>query len=189
MSEWQSLTDEEIYTAIPWSECNMQSEVHTTVRTLEKLLREKNAKSADSEPVMDDAMIEFLEGMSVSVDVRTGEHDAEHRYFGTVTEVMYDPEDKHGVTLLVQDAEPNFIKPADSEPVAWRTRRNGVWSYHANEPHGIPSTPLYTTPQPTPPHLAALWEARDVIVNGIHPDDARAYKAIQSINTILGDKP
>lgn len=57
-------------------------------------------------------MREWLEGMSVSVDVSTGDHDEQHRYFGTVTEVMDAPADKHGVTLLVQDAEPNFAAPA-----------------------------------------------------------------------------
>jgi hypothetical protein len=36
---------------------------------------------------------------------------ASHRYFGTVTEVMDDIADKHGVVLLVQDAEPNFTTP------------------------------------------------------------------------------
>jgi hypothetical protein len=60
---------------------------------------------------MNDKMRAFIEGMSVSVDVSTGEHDAGHRYFGTVTEVMDDLDDKHGVTLLVQDAEPNFTRP------------------------------------------------------------------------------
>lgn len=54
---------------------------------------------------------ELIEGMSVSVDVSTGEDDAGHRYFGTVTEVMDAPDDKCGVTLLVQDAEPNFEAP------------------------------------------------------------------------------
>ena len=53
----------------------------------------------------------MIEGMSVSVDVSTGDHDAGHRYFGTVTEVMECQGDKHGVTLLVQDAEPNFAAP------------------------------------------------------------------------------
>lgn len=57
---------------------------------------------------LSDALRAFIEGMSVSVDVSTGEADSGHRYFGTVTEVMDDPEDKHGVTLLVQDATPNF---------------------------------------------------------------------------------
>jgi len=56
--------------------------------------------------------------MSVSVDVSTGDHDAEHRYFGTVTEVMDDHSDKHGVTLLVQDATPNFSNPTSkAQPV------------------------------------------------------------------------
>ena len=50
----------------------------------------------------------LLKGMSVSVDVSTGDHDSGNRYFGTVTEVMEAELDKHGVTLLVQDAEPNF---------------------------------------------------------------------------------
>lgn len=63
-----------------------------------------------AEPVarMSARMRDFIEGMSVSVDVSTGDHDEGHRYFGTVTEVMDAPADKHGVTLLVQDAEPNF---------------------------------------------------------------------------------
>jgi ribosomal protein L21E len=57
---------------------------------------------------MSDEMRSYIEGMSVSVDVSTSENDAGNRYFGTVTEVMDDQDDKHGVTLLVQDAQPNF---------------------------------------------------------------------------------
>lgn len=57
---------------------------------------------------MADPVRDYITGMSVSVDVSTGEDDAHHRYFGTVTEVMDDNGDKHGVTLLVQDAKPNF---------------------------------------------------------------------------------
>lgn len=51
---------------------------------------------------------DWMTGMFVSVDVSTGDSDEGHRYFGTVTEVMDDPGEKHGVALLVQDAEPNF---------------------------------------------------------------------------------
>lgn len=52
---------------------------------------------------------DYIEGMSVSIDVSTGEHDAGNRYYGFVSEVMDDPDDKHGVTLLVQDdVRPNF---------------------------------------------------------------------------------
>ena len=57
---------------------------------------------------MSDELRSLIEGMTVSVDVSTGDHDAGNRYFGTVTEVMDDISDKHGVTLLVQDAKPNF---------------------------------------------------------------------------------
>lgn len=56
-------------------------------------------------------LLEKIEGMSVSVDVSTGDHDFGQRYFGTVTEIMDCPNEKHGVTLLVQDAEPNFTTP------------------------------------------------------------------------------
>lgn len=60
---------------------------------------------------MPDGLRDLIEGMSVSVDVSTGEDDSGNRYFGTVTEVMDDEFDKHGVTLLVQDAKPNFDTP------------------------------------------------------------------------------
>lgn len=63
---------------------------------------------AGPDGMMRDELRNMIEGMSVSVDVSTGDHDAGHRYFGTVTEVMDCRDDKHGVTLLVQDAEPNF---------------------------------------------------------------------------------
>jgi len=65
---------------------------------------------------MSPEMRSYIEGMSVSVDVSTGDHDAGHRYFGTVTEVMDCKGDKHGVTLLVQDAKPNFSQAPQAEP-------------------------------------------------------------------------
>lgn len=56
---------------------------------------------------------DLLHGMSVSVDVSTGEADAMHRYFGTINEVMDGHHgEKNGVVLLVADAEPNFATPA-----------------------------------------------------------------------------
>ena len=63
---------------------------------------------------MGDKLRDMIEGMSVSVDVSTDDATAGHRYFGTVTEVMECQGDKYGVTLLVQDAEPNFKAQADS---------------------------------------------------------------------------
>lgn len=81
---------------------------------------------------LSDELRSMIEGMSVSVDVSTGDHDAGHRYFGTVTEVMECQGDKHGGTLLVQDAEPNF--PAQPAPgvesnTAGATPVNPHWDY------------------------------------------------------------
>jgi hypothetical protein len=54
-------------------------------------------------------LAKLVEGMEVSVDVSTGDHDAGHRYFGTVSEAMDHAGSKHGVILLVQgDVTPNF---------------------------------------------------------------------------------
>lgn len=62
---------------------------------------------------LNDAARTAIEGMSVSVDVSTGEGDAGNRYFGTVTEIMdANSSDKHGVVLLVQDASANFNPPS-----------------------------------------------------------------------------
>lgn len=103
---------------------------------------------------MSGAMRDLIEGMSVSVDVSTGEHDAGRRYFGTVTEVMDAPEDKHGVTLLVQDAEPNFEQPqVEHEPVSWIENFGGSVAYGPIQeaarklPKGV-RFDLYTNPQP-----------------------------------------
>lgn len=62
----------------------------------------------------------WIEGMSVSLDVSTGEHDADHRYYGVVSEVMDCDGDKHGVTLLVYDAKPNFEPVSDDKRDAER---------------------------------------------------------------------
>lgn len=51
---------------------------------------------------------EVIEGMSVSVDVSTNDHDSGNRLFGVVNEVMEDLYDKNGYTLLVYETEPNF---------------------------------------------------------------------------------
>lgn len=56
----------------------------------------------------EDDLAELLQDLTVSVDVSTCDEDAGNRYFGTVTEVMHSPDDKLGITLLVQDARPNF---------------------------------------------------------------------------------
>lgn len=94
----------------------------------------------------------LIEGMSVSVDVSTGEDDAGHRLFGSVCEVMDDPQSKHGVTLLIHDAEPNFVamavprsvpetetsctaqgvcsRPYDANHIAWELERTALGEAH-----------------------------------------------------------
>ena len=49
----------------------------------------------------------LVQGMEVSIDVSTGDHDAGHRLFGTVA-VQESQKGKHGLILLVQDPQPNF---------------------------------------------------------------------------------
>lgn len=80
------------------------------------------ATQASAEPVdrhgqMTDAMRDFITGMSVSVDVSTGEDDAYNRLFGVVNEVMDCDGDKHGVTLLVYDATANFAAPSSAPSI------------------------------------------------------------------------
>ncbi len=50
----------------------------------------------------------IVEGMEVSIDVSVGEHDASHRFFGTVALAQENQGSKHGLILLVQEPTPNF---------------------------------------------------------------------------------
>lgn len=89
-------------------------------RAIEREVRDSLAGCApklelDDHSRMSDDMRSYIVGMSVSVDVSTGDDDLGHRYMGTVTEVMDDRFDKHGVTLLVQDAKPNFTRPMPAD--------------------------------------------------------------------------
>ena len=122
----------------------------------------------------------MIEGMSVSLDVSTGDHDAGHRYFGTVTEVMECQGDKHGVTLLVQDAEPNFAAPtpqaAQPAPATQQVgervyafRRKGLADFCtcdearygelSNKPHLFETRIFYTAPQSLAAQAPATQQA------------------------------
>ena len=57
----------------------------------------------------------LVEGMEVSIDVSTGDHDSGNRLFGSVTLVQENQGSKHGLILLVQDPEANF-KTAAQQP-------------------------------------------------------------------------
>jgi len=56
-------------------------------------------------------LIEWLEGMEVSVDVSTCDADHGNRLFGKVTEVSELEGAKNGVILLVQEPDANFTAP------------------------------------------------------------------------------
>lgn len=102
---------------------------------------------------------ELVTGMSVSVDVSTGDDDAGNRYFGTVTVAQEDLHDKHGLTLLVQDAKPNFTAPAASEQDAL-TAPDGfeqVWL--------VCKHPLW----PQPMECRSFQEAHGVLEHDPHP--------------------
>ena len=67
------------------------------------------------QPLTPQQIADAVEGMTVSVDVSTCDADEQHRVFGRITEAMEDPEGKHGLVLLVQDAvELNFDRLAAS---------------------------------------------------------------------------
>lgn len=92
------------------------------------------------------AIADLVEGMTVSVDVSTGEHDSGNRLFGTVTECMMDSDGKHGLILLVQDPEPNF---------------------KAKHPAAAPAETNYTANRETAPTVVEFENGRKVwIVDG-----------------------
>jgi hypothetical protein len=124
--------------------------------------------AAQSAPVQTADIAALVEGMEVSIDVSTGDHDSGNRLFGTVTLAQENQGSKHGLILLVQEPEANFktttppaAQPAMQEPVAWRVKvetklRDGsVDSGYQlrNERLSAYDEPLYTTPpaaQPAP---------------------------------------
>lgn len=111
-----SIIDEHIAEADKQSRAELADNQMDAVRQWRAVVSTLKALRSDIadavEPPMPHGLREWIEGMTVSVDVSTSEDDADHRYFGTVTEVMDAPDDKHGVTLLVQDAKPNFTAQA-----------------------------------------------------------------------------
>ena len=123
----------------------------------------------------------FVEGMEVSIDVSTGDHDSTNRLFGTVTLVQQNQGSKHGLILLVQDPAPNF-KPAAQpaqEPVA-RVIFSGeeiVWL--TDEPLES-NTLLYTAPPQRP------WV-------GLTPEETSGFTqhemtVVKYVNKVLREK-
>jgi hypothetical protein len=70
-----------------------------------KAIKQALAAPTVQEPVDIAALVE---GMEVSIDVSTGDHDSGNRLFGSVTMAQENQGSKHGLILLVQDPEANF---------------------------------------------------------------------------------
>lgn len=108
-AEFERVLANEVYGGMP----ELISDHWDSVKGEYKLFQHQAAwiawQAARRAPVVGD-IADFITGMSVSVDVSTGDHDSGNRFFGTVTEVMEESGDKHGITLLVQNAEPNFVR-------------------------------------------------------------------------------
>ena len=90
-------------------------------------------KEALAQPAQDVAAL--VEGMEVSIDVSTGDHDSGNRLFGVVDLVQENHGSKHGLILLVQEPKANFKEAlAQPEPVAWRTfDGEGGYDYRSYE--------------------------------------------------------
>ena len=87
----------------------------------------------------------LIQGMEVSIDVSTGDHDAGHRLFGTVTLVQENQGGKHGLILLVQDPEPNFKAQPEQEP--WCMKMNGCKTKCEDCPDEAAQPPLPVQPE------------------------------------------
>jgi hypothetical protein len=104
--------------------------VDATEIALEALGKQKPAQEPKD-------IAELVEGMEVSIDVSTGDHDSGHRLFGSVTLVQENQGSKHGLILLVQDPEANFkAQPAAvQEPMSTMqpvVKIDGVSRFKAN---------------------------------------------------------
>jgi hypothetical protein len=81
---------------------------------------------------------ELVEGMEVSIDVSTGDHDSGNRLFGTVTLAQENQGSKHGLILLVQNPEANF-KTA-TPPAAQPAPVQEPWGFHIQFNNGKDAT-------------------------------------------------
>jgi hypothetical protein len=134
-------------------------------------------------PPTREQLAELVEGMEVSVDVSTGDHDAEHRIFGKITEAMDHPGAKHDVILLVQDGiERNFDEPAEDRVDLEALNRAGIVTGRVKVGAGVysmttqlgelaPAAPSVDLP---PRVLDVLWQSAGV--SSYHPDGDQADK-------------
>jgi hypothetical protein len=122
---------------------------------------------------MDAGVREAILGMTVSVDVSTGDDDATRRYFGTVTELMDSSgDDKNGVTLLVQDAEPNFS--TDTEPVPMILLCPSCNLQHIDAPKGAWKNPPHKSHLCH--HCGSIWRPADTPTYGVASIETKGKK-------------
>jgi len=131
-----------------WNEASTEStgEIQAALTVLAAPVGAGVVPHLNSDGRLSDDLRDLIEGMSVSIDVSTGEHDSGNRLFGVVSEVMNDNNDKCGVTLLVYDAKPNFTQGAgvvpEADPDAW-IRKTDITELTDSEPETEGWTPLY----------------------------------------------
>jgi hypothetical protein len=94
-------------------------------------------------------IVALVEGMEVSIDVSTGEHDARHRLFGTVTLAQENQGSKHGLILLVQEPTPNFKVSLVQEPDIYPEEARDM---------GLEAVAYYTTPPAAPVPCCGKYE-------------------------------
>jgi hypothetical protein len=134
-------------------------------------------------PPTREQLAELVEGMEVSVDVSTGDHDAEHRIFGKITEAMDHPGAKHDVILLVQDGiERNFDEPAEDRVDLEALNRAGIVTGRVKvgaDVYSMATQPgelaLAAPSVDLPPRvLDVLWQSAGV--SSYHPDGDQTEK-------------
>jgi hypothetical protein len=97
------MKDEALKLAKSWFEANTYGD--EAVEVYEAI---EQALAAQPAIVQTADIAALVEGMEVSIDVSTGDHDSGNRLFGTVTLAQENQGSKHGLILLVQDPEANF---------------------------------------------------------------------------------
>jgi hypothetical protein len=137
----------------------------------------------EQQPVQEPTDIAALvEGMEVSIDVSTGEHDSDSRLFGVVTLAQENQGSKHGLILLIQDAKPNFQPaPPVQGPVACRFchSKKGCWAwqcYHCGEIDDVQQ------PAAQPVQEPVAWMSSDRA--WMWSDYSKAIAAVANIPTL-----
>lgn len=94
-----------------------------TVAELQEILERNLSQYVRGTPSLPHELRDLIEGMSVSVDVSTGEHDAGHRYSGTVTEVTGIQIECEECGCLCERSDDGTMTPVENGRIAELERR------------------------------------------------------------------